>query len=73
MGSPIIDTLDLKLSLTGTGDFKLRVNTRLHARGITAIYGPSGSGKSTLLECIAGLRAADAGSVVSFRGEDWQF
>lgn len=67
-----MDTLDLKLSLAGSGDFKLRVNTRLPAQGITAIYGPSGSGKSTLLECIAGLRVADAGSVVSFRGEDWQ-
>jgi molybdate transport system ATP-binding protein len=67
-----VASLDLNVSLAGTGEFKLRVNTRLPARGITAIYGPSGSGKSTLLECIAGLRAADAGSVVSFRGEDWQ-
>jgi molybdate transport system ATP-binding protein len=72
MGSAMMATLDLKLTLDGTGDFKLRVNTRLPARGITAIYGPSGSGKTTLLECIAGLRSADKGSLVSFRGEDWQ-
>jgi len=31
--------------------------------GVTVIFGPSGSGKTTILECIAGLLAADAGSV----------
>jgi iron complex transport system ATP-binding protein len=31
---------------------------------ITAILGPNGAGKSTLLACLAGLRAADAGTVL---------
>ena len=40
----------------------------VHEGEILGVIGPNGSGKTTLLECVAGLRAADAGEV-RFRGE----
>lgn len=39
------------------------VSIEIHSGEFTAIMGPSGSGKSTLMHCMAGLDAADAGSV----------
>ncbi|MBB1077752.1 ABC transporter ATP-binding protein [Rhodoferax sp. 4810] len=45
------------------------VNLHVAAGEIVALLGPSGSGKSTLLNIVAGLQAADAGSVW-FDGQD---
>lgn len=39
------------------GDFKLKVDVEIPAKGITGLFGESGSGKTTLLRCIAGLEA----------------
>ncbi|HIW61739.1 MAG TPA: ABC transporter ATP-binding protein [Candidatus Stackebrandtia excrementipullorum] len=41
----------------------------VNAGEVVAIMGPSGSGKSTLLHCVAGIVAADSGSV-DYRGRD---
>ena len=60
--------LSLRLDCPGENDFRLQLDCQLPGTGVTAIYGPSGSGKSTLLDCVAGLRQAAAGSLVSFRG-----
>src|SRR5512134_2355312 len=40
------------------------VSLEVESGALTALLGPSGSGKSTLLRIIAGLEAADEGSVV---------
>ncbi len=45
------------------------VNVHFPAGQLVGLLGPSGSGKTTLLRVIAGLEAADAGSVL-FEGED---
>lgn len=37
------------------GDFELKVDEQIPAKGITGLFGESGSGKTTLLRCIAGL------------------
>ena len=39
------------------------VSIDIHSGEFTAIMGPSGSGKSTLMHCMAGLDAAEKGSV----------
>ena len=44
------------------GDFQLDVTLALPA-GITILFGASGSGKTTLLDCLAGVRAPDAGRI----------
>ena len=64
------DTSTVRLALT-RGDFAMKVDLALPARGITAVFGPSGSGKTTLLRCVAGLeRAGDA--LVRIGGAVWQ-
>ncbi len=55
-------SIDLKYSIQ-KGDFRLDVDTRIPASGITGVFGESGSGKTTLLRCIAGLeRSGDSDS-----------
>ena len=39
----------------GRGDFSLKVDLSIPARGVNALFGPSGCGKTTLLRAIAGL------------------
>ena len=51
--------------------FVLEVETRLPARGVTALFGPSGCGKTSLLRCIAGLDRRPGGRL-SVAGEVWQ-
>ncbi|MCB4207286.1 ABC transporter ATP-binding protein [Arthrobacter sp. UM1] len=41
-----------------------RVSLEIPSGTFTAVMGPSGSGKSTLLHCLAGLDAADSGSIL---------
>jgi molybdate transport system ATP-binding protein len=48
---------------TRRGDFTLQAEFDLPTPGIVALFGPSGCGKSTLINIIAGLLAADAGTV----------
>lgn len=66
-----MNELTLKIHCLGDQGFELGVDCHVPDRGVTAIYGPSGSGKSTLLDCIAGLRNAEAGSVIRFRDQHW--
>ncbi len=53
------------------GDFHALKDINLHIDSgeLIALLGPSGCGKTTLLRIIAGLEAADAGSIL-FSGED---
>ena len=51
--------LDLEFA---RGDFRLSVNARLPAAGVTGVYGPSGS-------CIAGLTRSGPGSRIALDGE----
>lgn len=57
-----MSSVELKHSIQ-KGDFRLDVDTRIPASGITGVFGESGSGKTTLLRCIAGLeRSTDSAS-----------
>jgi sulfate transport system ATP-binding protein len=53
------------------GTFKALDNVSIHfpAGQLVALLGPSGSGKTTMLRVIAGLEAADSGSIL-FDGQD---
>ena len=53
------------------GEFRLDVDLRLPAQGVSALFGPSGCGKTSLLRAIAGLdRHAEGRLVVG--GVTWQ-
>lgn len=55
---------DIQLQLDlARADFRLSVNVRLPAQGISVIYGASGSGKTTLLRAVAGLEPHARGRV----------
>ncbi|SCX81182.1 ABC transporter ATP-binding protein [Desulfoluna spongiiphila] len=45
------------------GDFQLRVDVTVAKGEFLSVIGPSGCGKSTLLRMVAGLEAADGGSI----------
>lgn len=51
--------------------FRLQVNTRVPARGITVVFGPSGCGKTTFLRCLAGLIRSPTG-FLAVGGNIWQ-
>jgi len=55
------------------GAFTLRVPEWTVVPGqVVGIVGPNGAGKTTLLETIAGLRAADEGTVRVFGADPWK-
>ncbi len=59
-GQKVIAGTDTTIALRHVlrrSDFKLDVDVKIPARGITGLFGESGSGKTTLLRCIAGLEA----------------
>jgi len=62
--------IEVRFRLSWPG-FRLDVDERLPAKGVSALFGHSGSGKTTLLRCIAGLEGAAQGSLL-FNGEVWQ-
>lgn len=45
------------------GSFSLDAAFEMPAHGVVALFGRSGCGKSSLVNVIAGLLAADAGSI----------
>jgi molybdate transport system ATP-binding protein len=61
--------LHIALSLDRPG-FRLAVDLRLPARGITVLFGPSGSGKTTLLRTVAGLEQGTG--LVRLEDSVWQ-
>ncbi len=66
------NTLQVNFTLTSSQQITyLDIDTRIPAKGVTAIYGHSGSGKTSLLRCIAGLEKAPNGSLAIHK-DDWQ-
>lgn len=59
---PLIEVTDLHKSYGGRHAVD-GVSLTVDEGEILGILGPNGAGKTTLVECIAGLRAADAGTV----------
>ena len=56
--------IELEQVSLALGEFSLRdVNLRISKGEYLVLLGPSGAGKTVLLEVIAGLRAADSGTV----------
>ena len=58
--------LDVKIQKTfaSTNRQRFSLDVQFSApQGVSVIFGPSGSGKTTILHCIAGLLAADAGTI----------
>ena len=68
--SPVLQISGLRRAYDGTAVFA-DVDLQLAAGEFVALLGESGVGKSTLLNCIAGLDAADAGTVL-LAGENVQ-
>jgi len=63
-------SIDLHFDLTRP-EFHLDIESRIPARGVTALFGRSGCGKTTLLRCIAGLEPTARGRLI-VEGETWQ-
>jgi molybdate transport system ATP-binding protein len=61
--------IEARLALDYPG-FRLDVDLRLPAGGVSALFGPSGSGKTSCLRCLAGLEPACKGRVAA-AGEIW--
>lgn len=51
--------IDIKFAAR-KGDFRLDVDTRVPAHGISGVFGESGAGKTSLLRCIAGLDVSNS-------------
>lgn len=61
----------LTRSLAGTaGSFELKVDARLEARSLVALFGPSGAGKTSLLRMLAGLDTPGSGHI-AVNGTVW--
>ena len=58
----VLASLQVHVRKKLSNTFELDVSFALSS-GITILFGPSGAGKTTLLDCIAGLRAPDAGRI----------
>lgn len=54
--------VELAVAVSRRG-FRLRLEERLPASGLTVLFGPSGSGKTTVLRCVAGLEPTVTGRV----------
>jgi molybdate transport system ATP-binding protein len=52
------------------GNNELRIDTEIHDRSFTALYGPSGAGKTSLLRIIAGLLKPERG-IIEVNGQTW--
>jgi molybdate transport system ATP-binding protein len=52
------------------GNNELRIDTEIHDRSFTALYGPSGAGKTSLLRIIAGLLKPERG-MIEVNGQTW--
>jgi molybdate transport system ATP-binding protein len=63
-------SIEAKFSIV-RGDFKLDVDLKFPAQGITAIFGPSGCGKTTLLRAFAGLEKTCTGHL-KINSQVWQ-
>jgi molybdate transport system ATP-binding protein len=63
-------SIEARLTLDYPG-FRLDVDLRLPAVGVSALFGPSGSGKTSCLRCFAGLEPRCKGRV-TVAGDIWQ-
>jgi len=66
------DLVDVRGLVVRRGAFRLELPTwRVGSGQVVGVVGPNGAGKTTLLETVAGLRAADSGSVRVFGLDPW--
>ncbi len=59
--------IDLTLA---RADFRLAIELKLPAKGVSVLFGPSGCGKTTVLRCVAGLEVAQGR--IAIDTEVWQ-
>ena len=66
------DLVDVQGLVVPRGAFRLELPAwRVGPGQVVGVVGPNGAGKTTLLETVAGLRAADSGSVRVFGLDPW--